>query len=188
MAYITENSIELVQNPFGNYAIQTVMENWEASICETMFTKLRAKVAQLSIQKFSSNVIEKCLERSDPKNLSLFIEEISNMDKLAGLMKNSYGNYVVQKAITIAQTKDKQMLAQQIFYNIPHLTDKRLRAKWTLLLQKSIKNDPKVYIEGLDEAAAQICLGVDGTPEAPDLKMPNQFAYAVPMGIPMPVF
>jgi hypothetical protein len=45
MAYITENSIELVQNPFGNYAIQTVMENWEASICETMFTKLRAKVA-----------------------------------------------------------------------------------------------------------------------------------------------
>ena len=34
------------------------------------------------MQKFSSNVIEKCLERADPKTRSLFIEEMGKSDKL----------------------------------------------------------------------------------------------------------
>jgi hypothetical protein len=66
MNILAENAIELVQNPYGNYAIQTVLDNWDPNICDPIFSKLRGKVAQLSIQKFSSNVIEKCLERSDP--------------------------------------------------------------------------------------------------------------------------
>ena len=60
------------------------------------------------MQKYSSNVIEKCLERADPKTRSLFIEEMGKSDKLIskfffiltlltslGLIRNPYGNFVV---------------------------------------------------------------------------------------------
>jgi hypothetical protein len=47
------------------------------------------------MQKFSSNVIEKCLERADPKTRSLFIEEMGKSDKLISLIRNPYGNFVV---------------------------------------------------------------------------------------------
>ena len=71
---------------------------------------LLGKISQLSIQKFSSNVIERCLEKADPQIKTLYIEEITNSDKLSNLIRNSYGNYVVQKALIIAQNKDKQNL------------------------------------------------------------------------------
>lgn len=40
-------------------------------------------------------MIERCLEKADVKVRSMYIEEITNSDKLAGLIRNSYGNYVV---------------------------------------------------------------------------------------------
>lgn len=69
--------------------------------------KLRNKLSQLSIQKFSSNVIEKCLEKADTKVRNLYIEELALSDKLSGLIRNSYGNYVVQKALKIGFGKEK---------------------------------------------------------------------------------
>jgi hypothetical protein len=49
------------------------------------------------------------------------------MDKLAGLMKNSFGNYVVQKALAIASNEDKVTLAEAIRQNIPLISDKKIR-------------------------------------------------------------
>lgn len=41
----------------------------------------------------------------------MYIEEITNSDKLAGLIRNSFGNYVVQKALKLSQGNDKQALS-----------------------------------------------------------------------------
>lgn len=56
---------------------------------------LLGKICQLSIQKFSSNVIEKCLEKAESHIKTMYIEEIAGSDKLANVIRNSYGNYVV---------------------------------------------------------------------------------------------
>lgn len=71
------------------------------------------------------------------------------MDKLAGLMKNSYGNYVVQKALKIAEGEDKKSIVQSIQNNIPVISDKKIRQKWTVLLEQGIENDPNFQFEGL---------------------------------------
>lgn len=52
-------------------------------------------------------------------------------------MKNSFGNYVVQKALTIAEGEVKEDLAMAIQENLQHLTEKKLRSKWTQILDKS---------------------------------------------------
>ena len=60
---IVEKSLELMQDAYGNYVVQYVLDvcgNDEVhAICESVI----GKVCILAIQKFSSNVMEKCLER-----------------------------------------------------------------------------------------------------------------------------
>lgn len=52
------------QDAFGNYVVQYVLELGmpEASAC--VIQKLRGNLTELSLQKFSSNVVEKCLKLS----------------------------------------------------------------------------------------------------------------------------
>lgn len=57
--FISQNAIELIQDPYGNYAVQEIMEKWKDQNFTTLFNKAKGKIAQLSIQKFSSNVVEK---------------------------------------------------------------------------------------------------------------------------------
>ena len=83
MAKLSENVIELVQNPFGNYAVTEVLNNWDYETCRPIFIKIQNKISQLSIQKFSSNVIERCLEKADEGIRSLYIEEICNSERLS---------------------------------------------------------------------------------------------------------
>ena len=83
MTKLTENVNELVQNPYGNYAVTEVLSYWDYEICKPIFLKIQNKISQLSIQKFSSNVIERCLEKADPEIKSLYIEEISTSERLA---------------------------------------------------------------------------------------------------------
>lgn len=103
MSRISKDIMHLVCHPFGNYAITQIVINWPNKTKQVIFKALKNKLYELSMQKYSSNVIENCLERSDPQTRSEFIVEISNSDKLANLIKHSYGNYVVQKALKIAQ-------------------------------------------------------------------------------------
>jgi hypothetical protein len=95
MSRISKDIMHLVCHPFGNYAITQIVTNWPNKNKQVIFKALKNKLYELSMQKYSSNVIENCLERSDPQTRSEFIGEISNSDKLANLIKHSYGNYVV---------------------------------------------------------------------------------------------
>ncbi len=58
-------------------------------------------------------------------------------------MKNSFGNYVVQKALNIAEGDLKVEVGMAIQDSITHLTDKKLKAKWTQILDKSLNLFPQ---------------------------------------------
>jgi pumilio RNA-binding family len=51
---------ELVQNPYGNYAIQHAFDVHPRD-CNIIFERVVEKIVQYSNQKFSSNVVEKCI-------------------------------------------------------------------------------------------------------------------------------
>lgn len=61
MKKLVENAMELAQNPYGNYAIQQAFEYWDKEICQDIIPKFIGKVYQLSMQKCSSNVIDRCI-------------------------------------------------------------------------------------------------------------------------------
>jgi Pumilio-family RNA binding repeat len=80
-------------------------------VSRPLFDQIKSKIFTLSNQKFSSNVIERCLENADPQTLGDIINDLCQSDKLSsilvsitfiGLIRNQYGNYVVQKALKIS--------------------------------------------------------------------------------------
>ncbi|KAF2640780.1 ARM repeat-containing protein [Massarina eburnea CBS 473.64] len=99
---ITDNSFQLVQDPFGNYVVQYILDLNDPGFTTPMCHGFRGKIAELSKQKFSSNVIEKCMRCADPDTKAMMIEELMDPNELEKLMRDSYGNYVIQTALEFA--------------------------------------------------------------------------------------
>lgn len=60
---IAAHSIILVQNAFGNYVVQYILELNELAITRLLIERFLGNIWLLSAQKFSSNVMEKvCFE------------------------------------------------------------------------------------------------------------------------------
>ena len=64
------------------------------------------------------------------KILSEYIKELSENDLIGEVMKNSFGNYVIQKALKIAKGGNEKELAESVNRNIYKLNDKKLILKW----------------------------------------------------------
>jgi hypothetical protein len=94
---IGQNCVQLVQSPYGNYAVQQAIDTWEDNELQNIFMNLHANVLQLSMQKFSSNVIEKCLDKADDDTLLMYAKSLSEPEIIKSLAKSNYGFYVVQK-------------------------------------------------------------------------------------------
>ena len=56
---------------------------------------------QLSVQKFSSNVIERVLEKSEFETVDRFMKRLCNIEVMKGLIKNTYGFYAMQTLVKV---------------------------------------------------------------------------------------
>lgn len=67
---------QLVQDQYGNYVIQHILERGRPSDKGFVIDKIRGHVLQLSKHKFASNVVEKCVDYGNKKDRQLLIEEV----------------------------------------------------------------------------------------------------------------
>jgi hypothetical protein len=107
VASIVKDSVALVQDAFGNYVVQYVLDlnigEANAELAKTFIDHM----FDLARQKFSSNVIEKCLQQNPPEVQLQMIEAICSPKSLGFMLGDSYANYgevyaVVQRAISLA--------------------------------------------------------------------------------------
>lgn len=69
---ISENLDVIIQDPYGNYIVQYSYEMFGQDRCEEITAEIINKFTQYCIQKFSANVVEKCIVTYCPVN-TLFI-------------------------------------------------------------------------------------------------------------------
>ena len=136
---VFENSLNLIVHPYGNYVIQVIVENWDDNELVDILGKYKGKYVTLSMQKYSSNVLERIIEKND-KNLELYINEICAEKNLCEIMKNNYGNYVIQKAIKLSSGRNYERLFKEINQNMHKLDDKKIIKKWQIILSTCAKN------------------------------------------------
>jgi len=118
IAMVVHNSKKLVLDPFGNYVVQYVLELKRADLTRGIAQALQGSFAELSLQKFSSNVIEKCLQAGDSKVISIVAQEITHAKSLGQLLHDPFANYVVQTLLTVGDEVDVRMLLDKLQ---PHL-------------------------------------------------------------------
>ena len=114
IAQITDNAYALVQDPFGNYVLQYIVDLGEPVFTTPLCMTLRPEIQALSKQKFSSNVIEKCIRGALPEVASLLVEEMLNAKELEKLLRDPYANYVVQTALEYAEPITRSRLVEAI--------------------------------------------------------------------------
>ncbi|KAL0734896.1 hypothetical protein Bca4012_011106 [Brassica carinata] len=96
---IASTALLLSQDPFGNYALQYVFELHLEWAINEILEQLEGNYTELSMQKCSSNVVEKCLTLADDKHQARIIRELVTSGRLDQVMLDPYGNYVIQAAL-----------------------------------------------------------------------------------------
>ncbi len=86
------------------------------------------------MQKFSSNVVEKCFDVVDPSIRIVMINELFNTAKISSLLKNKYGNFVLQKAIQIMSVDEKRDIRDLLSKKIS-LTSNKEKVRLNSLLK-----------------------------------------------------
>jgi len=99
---IVDKSLELMQDAYGNYVVQYVLDVCSDDDVHAVCESVIGKVNLLAIQKFSSNVMEKCLERCSDRVKEHYMQELSDPERIRELMMDPFGNYVVQRALSVA--------------------------------------------------------------------------------------
>ena len=130
---IYDNAFNLIVHQYGNYVIQTIAENWDDNEIEEILNLYKNKYIYLSQQKYSSNAIERILEKNK-KNLEIYIKEICSDNNIIEIIKNKYGNYVIQKAVKLSSGVLRERIIGIIAKNINKLEDRKIINKWKIII------------------------------------------------------
>ncbi|KAA1471147.1 ARM repeat-containing protein [Dentipellis sp. KUC8613] len=112
-------AINLMQDQFGNYVIQFVLEHGQPHDRALIISKLRGQMLHMSRHKFASNVCEKALVTADSESRRQLIDEImtpkgDGVSPIVTMMKDQFANYVLQRALTVVEGDQKEELINKV--------------------------------------------------------------------------
>jgi hypothetical protein len=145
---IKENGLQLISHPYANFVIQIVVECW--SDYKDILVLFDKKYYNLSLEKYASNVVERCIEK-DEEILNNYIDEIVDSNRIYEVMRSNYGNYVVQKAIKLSKGEHKKTLIFNAAKDINKLNDAKLIIKWKSILSPHLSELTSDQLKYLNE-------------------------------------
>ena len=141
---------ELIENPYGNYALQIVIDNWNNNDLFDIFKQFFGHLTELSSMKYASNVIERFIEKNEEFLNEYILEICVKKNTIGTLIKNSFGNYVIQTALKYSKGKFKIILINSIENNINFLNDKKLIHKWKNIISSNLIDDNKINVNEIN--------------------------------------
>jgi hypothetical protein len=112
--------------------------------CDAIMIRLKENFAQYAMHKYSSNVIEKCVERADSKIIDEFksIVLINGDDKgqslaVKMLLRSQHSFFIVQKIYNRLDSEaDRQRVLELLHENIANCGDKLIKSKCMAIINK----------------------------------------------------
>ncbi|GAB2286967.1 hypothetical protein Dimus_021355 [Dionaea muscipula] len=107
---------------FRNYVVQFVFSLQIARATRGIIYQLKNHYCDLSLQKHSSHVVEKCLKYAGEEDQSRIIQElIGSCCQLERILHDPYGNYVIQAALNNSRGAVHAELMNAIEPHVPML-------------------------------------------------------------------
>ena len=127
---INQNLNKLINNKYGNYSVQAIINALkdEKKLIEPIYLYISNNIVELSNQKYSSNVVDTFIMKKDEFSKQIINEIIKN-NQIKDMIKDQYGNYVIQKAMSISDSETLNKIIQQIKPVIPELLMNNLGKK-----------------------------------------------------------
>ena len=102
-----------IQHPYANYIVQILLSKTsDMPFCKEIIDTIVQNYLSLSMQKFTSNIVEKCLKFGSDETVQKIFNSIINEEKLESLLNNNYGNYVLEKLISRLNYDEKMTFAK----------------------------------------------------------------------------
>lgn len=70
---------------------------------ESIMAQLAGSYVTLAMNKYGSNVVERCIRDADEEQATRIIKEIVNSPNFLMVLQDPFGNYVTQTALEIAK-------------------------------------------------------------------------------------
>ena len=116
--YIINNFILLAQSPYGNYTIQFLMEKLPKNELNEIFDVLNENIFKLTVQQYSSNVVEKSFEKMDEFHRLKIFDKLFFFGKFIFILKNKFGKFVIRKALNYMSNELKKKFELELINNI----------------------------------------------------------------------
>ena len=118
----------LIQHPYGNYAVQCVLEQWKEEVAHEFLSAVKGKIIQLCLQKYASNVIEKAVKVESIR--TSILQELAGSDKIAEIITNQYGCYVLRTLSAECGREDKGALGKVVQQALSSAHSQKLKPLW----------------------------------------------------------
>ena len=127
---VFENIEKLINDKYGNYSVQAIINKLkkENNLIEPLYLYISNNIVNLSKQKCSSNVLDTFIMKKDEYSKKLVNDMIKN-NLIKDIIKDQYGNYVVQKAMSISDEETVNRIIKQIKPIIPEMLETNIGKK-----------------------------------------------------------
>lgn len=118
-----QNTERLMHDQYGNYVIQWVLSKGNIQDKERIIRLAQGNVLKLARHKFASNVMEEIIKAANPNDCRVFLDEIlqplpndmlGSEPAVVAMMKDQYGNYVLQRFLERAEGEQKEELVSAV--------------------------------------------------------------------------
>ncbi|CAA7399035.1 unnamed protein product [Spirodela intermedia] len=125
MDEILQAVFSLAQDQYGNYVVQHVLQRGSRQERSAIIDRFAGQIEILSQQKFASNVVEKCLTFGTPEERRRMVNEMlgstDENEALVAMMKDQFGNYVVQTALETCDDRSREVILSRIKAHVSSL-------------------------------------------------------------------
>lgn len=110
---------KLITDQYGNYVTQHVIEHGLPEDRAKIVALIKAQFLVFSKHKFASNVVERCLICSDDAQRRELVSVVLSKNErgesnVMNLLRDGYGNYVIQKLLDTLTRDDYEMFVQSL--------------------------------------------------------------------------
>ncbi|KAG6484716.1 uncharacterized protein LOC122008555 [Zingiber officinale] len=95
---LASQACTLSEDPYGNYVVQFILGRRIPWATTKILDQLEGHFHSLSIQKYSSNVVERCLKYAGAERRAAIINELVNHPRFIEIVQDRFGNFVIQSA------------------------------------------------------------------------------------------
>eukprot|EP00494_Astrolonche_serrata_P022577 UN22834 len=120
---LLKSAAQLAKDQYGNYVLQHVLNHSSESHKDPIVDAVCKNILAFSKHKFASNVVERCFVQGETKQkdrlLSACIGEESS--PLVSMVRDQYGNYVIQKMLETLNVTQRTKLIKKIQDLVPNI-------------------------------------------------------------------